>query len=189
MKRPLLVAAILAAFLQSAAVAHADVATDWNRTMIGALETSHIPPPPAMRAGAIVQASVFDALNGIEDGTRRSTFSPPLRRAPPARRPSRAQRTRRWSGCSPHRRLSFDLQLQASLAQITDNPDNQSVARGLAWGESVADQILAWRATDGSTAVLPPYVAIRPTRALGADAAALRPAALSAVRDDDARGR
>src|SRR5580765_2106420 len=64
MKLLLLVAAMFAAFLQSSAVASADVATDWNRTMIGALEASHVPPPPAMRAGAIVQASVFDALNG-----------------------------------------------------------------------------------------------------------------------------
>jgi hypothetical protein len=30
--------------------------------------------------------------------------------------------------------------------------------RGLAWGRSVADEILAWRASDGINAVLPPYV-------------------------------
>jgi hypothetical protein len=58
----------------------------------------------------------------------------------------------------PTQKAVFDLQLQASLAQITDNPGNQSVTRGLAWGESVADQILAWRATDGFDAKLPPYV-------------------------------
>ena len=61
MKRPLVVAAIFAV-LQLTAVARANVATDWNRTMIGALETSHIPPPPAMRARAIVQASISSSL-------------------------------------------------------------------------------------------------------------------------------
>jgi hypothetical protein len=158
MKWPLLLAAIAAAFVHSAGVARADVATDWNRTMIAALETSHLPPPPSMRVGAIVQASVFDALNGIE---RRYT---PIHVQPGA--PSGASRAAAVAGAAyetlvglfPTQKPAFDLQLQASLAQITDNPGNQSVARGLAWGETVADQILAWRATDGFDAKLPPYV-------------------------------
>ena len=138
--------------------ARTNVATDWNRATIGALEASHLPPPPAMRAGAIVQASVFDALNGIE---RRYT---PIHVQPAA--PHGASRAAAVAGAAyealvglfPEQKASFDLQLQASLAQITDNPKNKSVARGLAWGENVADQILAWRATDGINAVLPPYV-------------------------------
>jgi hypothetical protein len=159
MKWPLLVAAVLAVFLQSSGVASADVATDWNRVMIGALETSHLPPPPSMRAGAIVQTSVFDALNGIE---RRYT---PIHVQPDA--PPGASRGAAVAGAAyealvalfPTQKASFDLQLQATLAQIGDDPNDQSVARGLAWGESVADQILAWRATDGFTAALSPYVA------------------------------
>ena len=47
------------------AVAGADVVTDWNRTMVGALVTAASPPPLASRDAAIVQASVFDAVNGI----------------------------------------------------------------------------------------------------------------------------
>jgi hypothetical protein len=159
MKRPFLVAVVLAAFLQSAAVAHADVATDWNRTMIGALETAHTPPPPAMRIGAIVQASVFDALNGIEG---RYT---PIHVQPGA--PAGASRSAAVAGAAyeallslfPAQKSAFDLQLQASLAQIGGNGNDQSVARGLAWGEAVADEIIAWRATDGFSAVLSPYVA------------------------------
>ena len=158
MKRPLVVAAIFAAFLQSTAVARANVATDWNRTMVGALETSHLPPPQSMRVGAIVQASVFDALNGIESRYTPIHVQPA---APPGASRAAAVAGAAYEalvGLFPAQKASFDLQLQASLAQITDNPDNQSVARGLAWGESVADQILAWRATDGFSAVLPPYV-------------------------------
>lgn len=148
----------LSASTSTAASASSNVAMDWNRTMIGALETSHLPPPQSMRVGAIVQASVFDALNGIEG---RYT---PIRVQPAA--PPGASRAAAVAGAAyealvglfPAQKPSFDLRLQTSLAQITDNPDNQSVARGLAWGEDVADQILAWRATDGLTAVLPPYV-------------------------------
>ena len=43
-----------------------DVVTDWNRTMIAGLEAAKPPPPIASRFGAIVQTSVFDAVNGIE---------------------------------------------------------------------------------------------------------------------------
>jgi hypothetical protein len=158
MKRLVLVAAILAVFFQSSGVASADVATDWNRAMIGALETSHLPPPPSMRVGAIVQASVFDAVNGIE---RRYT---PIHVQPAA--PPGASRAAAVAGAAhealvalfPSQRSALDLQLQATLAQIGDDSNDQSVSRGLTWGENVADQILAWRATDGFTAVLSPYV-------------------------------
>jgi membrane-associated phospholipid phosphatase len=128
--------------------------------MVGALETAHTPPPPAMRAAAIVQASVFDAVNGIQD---RYT---PVHVQPGA--PAGASRAAAVAGAAyealvglfPAQQATFDLQLQATLAQIGDDPNDQSVNRGLAWGRSVADQILAWRATDGLTAVLPPYVPV-----------------------------
>lgn len=55
----------------------------------------------------------------------------------------------------PSQKQSFDLQMQATLARIGGRADDQSVMRALAWGESVADQVLAWRATDGIGAVLP----------------------------------
>jgi hypothetical protein len=42
------------------------VVTQWNQAMIAGLEAAAVPPPPATRAGAIVQASVFDAVNGID---------------------------------------------------------------------------------------------------------------------------
>ena len=55
----------------------------------------------------------------------------------------------------------FDQQLAATLAQISDDPSDpgQSVLRGLDWGKTVANDILAWRAGDGFNDVLPPYVA------------------------------
>ena len=47
------------------ATASADVVTDWNRTMVDALEIAKTPPPPSARVVAIVQSAVFDAVNGI----------------------------------------------------------------------------------------------------------------------------
>jgi hypothetical protein len=126
--------------------------------MVTALETAHAPPPPAMRAAAIVQSSVFDALNGIE---MRYT---PIHVQPAA--PAGASRQASVVGAAyeslvglfPSQQATFDAQLRASLAEIGGGPNDQSVARGLAWGEQVADEMLAWRAGDGINAVLSPYV-------------------------------
>ena len=67
---------IAAAALTAPAVASADVVTDWNRTMVGALEVDKTPPPPSARVGAIVQSAVFDAVNGIANTTTTRWRSP-----------------------------------------------------------------------------------------------------------------
>jgi hypothetical protein len=138
-----------------------DMVTQWNLTMITGLEAAAVPPPPSARIGAIVQASVFDAVNGIE---RRYAFYHVAPAAPPG-----ASRAAAAAGAAytalvaliPAQKPLFDAQLAATLAQISDDPSDpgQSVLRGLTWGTTVASDILAWRATDGFNAVLPPYVA------------------------------
>ena len=60
-----LAAALPATAPARASTAQPDTVTQWNLTMIAGLEAAAIPPPPSARIGAIVQASVFDAVNGI----------------------------------------------------------------------------------------------------------------------------
>jgi hypothetical protein len=153
------VAAIAA--LASPGVAKADTVTDWNQTMIASLEAAHLPPPPSARIGAIVQASVFDAVNGINPRYA------PYHVVPAA--PNGASRDAAAASAAytalialiPSEKPLFDQQLAATLARISDDPSDpgQSVLRGLDWGRTVANVILAWRATDHFTDVLPPYVA------------------------------
>jgi PAP2 superfamily len=141
-------------------MARPDTVTQWNLTMIAGLEAARTPPPPSARMGAIVQASVFDAVNGI---ARRYAFYRVAPAAPPG-----ASRDAAAAGAAytalvaliPAQKPLFDAQLAATLAQLSDDPSHpgRSVERGLAWGETVANDILAWRATDGFNAVLPPYV-------------------------------
>jgi PAP2 superfamily len=166
--RIVLVAAIaglvgpLAAAVPAAAVpagtAPPDMVTQWNLTMIAGLEAAAIPPPPSARIGAIVQASVFDAVNGIE---RRYAF---YRVAPAA--PRGASRAAAVAGAAyttlvaliPGQKPLFDTRLAATLAQICDDPSDpgRSVQRGLAWGRTVAKDILTLRAADFATPP-PPY--------------------------------
>jgi hypothetical protein len=152
---PVLVA--LGAFVVPA-VASANVVTDWNRTMIGALQAANAPPPPAARVAAIVQSSVFDAVNGI---SRR--YSPV--HVPPDG-PRDASRAAAAAGAAhealvmlfPTQSPTLDQDLATTVAQLSARDGCRPIAEGLAWGKSVADQILAWRATDGFTAAPTPYV-------------------------------
>src|SRR6185295_1428775 len=66
----------------------------------------------------------------------------------------------------PAQKPDLDAKRAASLAAISHNyNDNdghdqrggQSVPRGIAWGQTVADAIFAWRSTDGFTPPPPPF--------------------------------
>jgi hypothetical protein len=61
----------------------------------------------------------------------------------------------------PSQKDTLDAQRTASLQAITDDgdfEDSQSIARGIAWGQTVADAIIAWRNTDGFTPAPPPFL-------------------------------
>jgi PAP2 superfamily len=137
-----------------------DTVRQWNLTMIAGLEAAGTAPPPAARIGAIVQASVFDAVNGI---ARRYTAYHVAPAAPRGASRAAAAAEAAYTALValiPAQQPLFDNQLAATLSELSPDPANPglSVERGLAWGQSVADAILAWRATDGINAVLPPYV-------------------------------
>jgi membrane-associated phospholipid phosphatase len=146
--------------LQTVRAAHTNVVVDWNATMLATLATANVAAPPATRYAAIVQASVFDAVNGID---RRYT---PIHVAPAAPRGASQEAATASAAYTalvslfPAQKTTLDAALAASLASIGGDEDGQSksIARGLQWGKTVADQIVAWRATDGFTATLPTYV-------------------------------
>jgi hypothetical protein len=155
-----LAAALPATAAPGAGTAPPDMVTQWNLTMIAGLEAAAVPPPPSARIGAIVQASVFDAVNGIE---RRYAFYHVAPAAPRGASRAAAAASAAYTtlvALIPGQKPLFDAQLAATLAQISDNPSHpgRSVQRGLAWGTTVAHDILTWRATDGFAAPPPPYV-------------------------------
>src|SRR2546421_4073971 len=141
--------------------AKADVVTDWNQNAQQALFTAKTSPIASSRLLAIVQVAVFDAVNGIE---RRYT---PVHTAFDA--PSGASRRAAAIQAAyatlvklfPSQKATLDAERDASLASITDDgefEDSQSIARGIEWGQQVADDILLWRGTDGFAPALPPFL-------------------------------
>ncbi len=138
-------------------IAAADEISDWNQMLLKALLTSPVTPAPlAMRPAAIVQAAVFDAVNGI-DRRYMPIYVPPA--APPGTSARAAAVQAAYTALVnlyPNQKAQFDQQLTASLAGITDTTG--AVKQGVSWGQTVAQEILTWRSQDGFSNTVPPYL-------------------------------
>jgi PAP2 superfamily len=141
----------------ASAAALADEVTDWNQVMLLATLTSPITPAPVTtRVAAIVQAAVFDAVNGIARRYNPIHVSP---WGPPGASQRAAVVQAAYASLVnlyPAQKAKFDQQRTASLAAISDG--DQAIQRGLAWGQTVADQIWTWRSQDGFANTPPPYL-------------------------------
>jgi membrane-associated phospholipid phosphatase len=122
------------------------------------LRTAGAQPPTihSTRSFAILHASIFDAVNNIE-----GTYSPYLVRLSDVSRlasqPAAADQAAHdvLVALYPTFQTTLDAELQQDLAQI---PGGQDRADGVAVGQKVAAQILAFRSTDGANVTLPPFI-------------------------------
>ena len=146
-----------AAFITSSS-SRADMVTDWNETAEIVIRASTPSPPIQIRALAIVNAAMYDAVNGIARRYRPYFVTDT---APPGARKEAAAAQAAFTalvGLFPGQAALLEERLAESLARISGyRGRNQSIARGRAWGEQVAQAVLAWRATDGLSTVVPPY--------------------------------
>ena len=153
----------LFAYATAAVVAAAaDEVTDWNTILLQALITPPaVAAPLAQRSAAIVQAAVFDAVNGIE---RRYTPIHVLPAAPPGASQRAAAVQAAYASLVhlfPSQTATFDQQRTISIIGISSGSaaeNGESIQRGVEWGQAVADAIWAWRSTDGFSNVPPPYL-------------------------------
>jgi hypothetical protein len=128
----------------------ADVVLEWNEILLDAVRADATAPPQASRAMAIVHTAIYDAINSIDRSHQ--PYAVQELAAPSTSREAAAV-------AAAHRALEalfplqdFDDELSASLAAIANGAAKNA---GIALGHSIADQILALRAVDGSTAVVP----------------------------------
>jgi PAP2 superfamily len=151
MKRRTLVLSLFLLIL--AATVHADVVTDWNNAALNAIRANKTPPPVASRALAILHTSIYDAVNGISR-THESYY---VQSAVPASASKEAAASaaahEALVALYPSMSATFDGLHSSILAAVPDGPQKRS---GIAWGESVAEKIIAWRAADGSDAIVSP---------------------------------
>jgi len=131
---------------------------EWNRTLLVILRTAGAQPPTihSTRSFAILHASIFDAVNNID-----GTYSPYLVRLSNVSR--LASQTAAADQAAhdvlvalyPAFQTTLDAELQQDLAQI---PEGQDKTDGVAVGQTVAAQILAFRSTDGANVTPPTFI-------------------------------
>jgi hypothetical protein len=136
---------------------------EWNQIFIDTLIATNTPNSSSQRLGAIVHTAIFDAYNGIE--RRYTPIFVDLSAPPGASRRAAVIAAAHTAlvGLFPPRQAELDASYEASLAALSDDGGDggQSRERGLAWGEDVANLVLAWRAADGFTV---PFVLVSNTQ-------------------------
>jgi len=137
---------VTAALLAGAPGVHADVVTDTN-AKAAEIASKHPATPPAVRIMAIVQASVFEAVNSITG--RFAPLRAKIAAAPGASVDAAVAAATRasLSKLMPTLQTAIDADYQAALAPLPEGP---AKANGIAVGEQAAAAILAWRSEDGA---------------------------------------
>ena len=153
----LLIVALLAASPFPVSAATPDPVLEWIGIMNTTVIAGGTNPLATSRVVALVSASVFDAVNGIDPHFR------PLHVKPNA--PQDASRRAAAIQAAyvilvdlyPPQTGTLTAQRNASLAALALTVKAQSIAAGVAWGQTVADAIWAWRLTDGIAPPPPPF--------------------------------
>ncbi len=128
-----------------------DMVLRWNSILLGALRASTLSPIAMSRAAAMVQASVYEAVNAIDQ-----THTAYLVDIPAPAWASQEAATAQAAhdalvGLFPTQKLVLDLQLKASLQEISNG---DAKTWGIAVGHAAAQILLAVRAHDGSDRVV-----------------------------------
>jgi len=129
----------------------AQLVLDWNDELLQAVRVDKSPPPKASRTMAIVQVSIFDAVNALAGGfeTYFDHGPAPGGASPDATVVGAAHKA--LVALFPAQASTFDAARATALAAI---PDGAAKTAGISWGETVAGQILGLRANDGAAATV-----------------------------------
>ena len=133
--------------------ANADVVTDWNNAALDAIRAGRTAPPIASRSLAILHVSIYDAVNGIARTHEPYLVQSAVQASALREAAASAAGHEALVNLFPANASSFDALHAAILATI---PNGSQKTAGIVWGESVANQILAARANDGSNAIVQP---------------------------------
>jgi PAP2 superfamily len=150
----------------SATTVRADEVTDWNQILFQAAITDNTLQFVLTRNAAIVQASVFDAVNGIKRRYAPIHVTPDAPRGASARAAAVQAAYASLLNLYPNQQSTFDAARATSLAAILSTKGGwheeqrlqKAVDLGVQWGQQVADAIWAWRSTDGFTPPPAPFL-------------------------------
>jgi PAP2 superfamily len=140
---------LVIALLIIPAAAAADAVTEWNEIAVATAAAGKHGASDASRTTALVHAAIFDAVNGVE-----ARYTPyKVRVSAPAGASAEAAGVAAAHTVLvrlyPDQKGSLDQASAKSLGRIADGP---AKADGIAIGEKVAADLVAWRANDGASA-------------------------------------
>ena len=160
----LLIAVLLAAVPRPVVAATPDPVLEWIGVMNDAVIAGGSSPLVSTRVVALVSASVFDAVNGIEPRYQPLHVKPEA----PHHASQRAAAIQAayaillhlYSTPAPGQSAALTARRDASIAALASTEKAQSISAGVAWGQTVADAIWAWRLTDGIAPAPPPFLGV-----------------------------
>ncbi len=156
----LLLVAVLALSPLSVSAATPDPVLEWIDVMNTTVLTAHTAPNVTSRVVALVSASVFDAVNGIDPRFR------PLQVRPDAPHDASQRAAAIQAAYAillklyPAQSGTLATRRDASLAALALTEKAESIAAGITWGQTVADAIWASRLTDGFSPTPPPFLGV-----------------------------
>jgi hypothetical protein len=156
----MLIVALFVASPLTVSAATSDPVLDWIGVMNDTVISGGSSPLVTSRVVALVSASVFDAVNGIEPRFQ------PLHVRPDAPHPASQGAAAIQAAyvillnLYPAQSGALTSQRNASLAALASTEKAKSITAGVAWGQTVADAIWAWRMTDGNAPAPPPFVGV-----------------------------
>ena len=154
----MLIVALLATSPLPLSAATPDPVLEWIDVMNTTVLAAGTPPNVTSRVVALVSASVFDAVNGIDPRFL------PLQVKPHAPDNASQRAAAIEAACAILLRLyptqsgMLTTRLNAALAALASTEKAESIAAGVAWGQTVADAIWASRLTDGFAPPPPPFI-------------------------------
>jgi PAP2 superfamily len=175
----LLIVALLVAGPLPVSATAPDSVLEWIGIMDTTVLAGGTNPLVSTRVVALVSASVFDAVNGIEPRFHYLHVKP----AAPDGASRRAAAIQAayviLVDLYPLQSGTLKTQHDASLAALASTEDAESIAAGVAWGQTVADAIWAWRLTDGIAPPPPPFLGVQSIVGTPAAIGAWRPTPLA----------
>jgi membrane-associated phospholipid phosphatase len=139
--------------------AQADTVTEWNSIWLDCIRATGGPPCPIARAGAMVHAAVYDAVNSIHPqyGAYLATIPAAADASPDAAAAAAAHDV--LVALYPGRQTILDAALAASLGRI---PDGDSKTAGIQIGQQAALNVIQARQNDGSDDATPYTIGTAP---------------------------
>jgi hypothetical protein len=159
----LLTMVLLAAVPLTVLGATPDPVLEWIGVMNTAVLTAGTAPNVTSRVVALVSASVFDAVNGIEPRFRPILVRPNAPHNASQRAAAIQAAYAILSNVYPAQSGPLGMlttRRNASLMALASTEKAEAIAAGVAWGQTVADAIWTSRLTDGFTPPPPPFLGV-----------------------------